>query len=146
MHEILEQSAEWVELLKPFKPLAAYYETMDILLYLNTDVSYRAERVDEWLTLLWHPYRKDLVGIQLKGFRCACRENAILAGIARNDQLFLPLAALVASHFLKDEAAALIEAPAKERQEALMRKYDQAFAFVAKENARVSVEEIKRAA
>jgi hypothetical protein len=140
MHDALEKSVEWADLVKPFTPIASYYETMDILIYLNADVSYRAERVDEWLTLLWHPYRKELVGIQLKGFRCACRESAALSRIAKNDDVFLPLAALVASRFLKEEAEALIEAPMKERREALMRKYDQALVFVARENARVSLD------
>jgi hypothetical protein len=146
MHDAVENLPEWRELIKPFEPIARYYETMDILLYLNADMSYRADRVDEWLTLLWHPYKKALIGIQLKGFRCVCRKSAFLAGIAKNDKVFLPLAALVANRFLKDEVEALIEAPGDERREALMRKYDQALAFVAGEHARVSIEELKRAA
>jgi hypothetical protein len=149
MHDALEQLPMWKELVQPFKPIARYYETMDILLYLNADLSYRADRVDEWLTLLWHPYKMELIGIQLKGFRCVCRRNALLAGLAKDDEIFLPLAALVAGRFLKEEAEALIGAASNERRdrrEALMRKYDLATEFVARENARVSISELKRAA
>lgn len=41
---------------------------MDQLVYLNQDVSYTADRVDELLTLLWHPRAPEmLVGFKLKG-------------------------------------------------------------------------------
>jgi len=53
-----------------FTPVARYYSGMDFVLYLNKDCSYRADRVDEFLTLLWHPTEDNLVGVKLKGFRC----------------------------------------------------------------------------
>jgi hypothetical protein len=53
----------------PFSPVARYYPGMDFLLYLNQDCSYRADRVDPFLTVLWHPYEDRLVGVKLKGFR-----------------------------------------------------------------------------
>lgn len=53
---------------KEFAPSAVYYSEMDFLLYLNQDCSYRADRVDAYLTLLWHPYEDKVVGIRLKGF------------------------------------------------------------------------------
>jgi hypothetical protein len=109
---------------EPFTPIATYYQTMDYLLYLKEDVSYRADRVDKLLTLLWHPHEENLVGIQLKGFRYVCREHPLLSNLARDDDVFLPLAALVASLFLKDEAETLIRSPRKENVEALMKKYD----------------------
>lgn len=52
-----------------FEPIARYYGDMDFVLYLNSDVSYRAERVDVFLTVLWHPTEHKLVGIKLKGFK-----------------------------------------------------------------------------
>jgi hypothetical protein len=48
---------------------ARYYEAMDCVIYLNDDVSYRADRVDAFLTLLWHPEDDRAVGVKLKGFR-----------------------------------------------------------------------------
>jgi hypothetical protein len=51
-----------------FSPKACYHRSMDFLIYLNEDCSYRADRVDQFLTLLWHPHEERLVGIKLKGF------------------------------------------------------------------------------
>ena len=47
-----------------FSPVSRYYPEMDYLLYLKEDCSYRADRVDGVLTLLWHPYREQLVGLR----------------------------------------------------------------------------------
>jgi hypothetical protein len=52
-----------------FAPCARYYDTMDLLLYLEEDLSYRADRVDQFLTLLWHPQDDRAIGVKLKGFR-----------------------------------------------------------------------------
>jgi hypothetical protein len=51
-----------------FSPKACYHQSMDFLIYLNEDCSYRADRVDKFLTLLWHPNEERLVGIKLKSF------------------------------------------------------------------------------
>ena len=59
----------WTPKKGEFKPLARYFPEMDFLIYLNEDCSYRADRVDAFLTVLWHPERDALVGIKLKGFR-----------------------------------------------------------------------------
>jgi hypothetical protein len=53
----------------PFTPSARYYEPMDYILYLEADTAYRADRVDRFLTLLWHPYEERAIGVKLKGFR-----------------------------------------------------------------------------
>jgi hypothetical protein len=53
----------------PFEPSARYYGPMDYILYLEEDVAYRADRVDRFLTLLWHPYEDRAIGVKLKGFR-----------------------------------------------------------------------------
>ena len=58
-----------------FRPVARYYPPMDFLLYLKEDCSYRADRVDQFLTLLWHPYKDELVGIKLKGIRFIYEKN-----------------------------------------------------------------------
>src|SRR5216684_613546 len=72
--------------IKEFTPCARYYETMDLLLYLQEDLSYRADRVDEFLTLLWHPQEDRAIGVKLKGFRFLFqRLKAALA--AQNVQL-----------------------------------------------------------
>ena len=55
--------------ISPFEPRALYYETMDFLLYLQEDLPYRADRIDPFLTLLWHPYEDRAIGVKIKGFR-----------------------------------------------------------------------------
>ena len=55
--------------ISPFEPRALYYETMDFLLYLQEDVPYRADRIDQFLTLLWHPHEDRAIGVKIKGFR-----------------------------------------------------------------------------
>ena len=146
MDENVETLPGWDDSLKPFIPISKYYWTMDLLLYLKEDVSYRADRVDRLLTLLWHPYDDELVGIQIKGFRCLCLEHPLLSEIAKDDNWFLPLALLVADLFMKDEAWSFIANPSKENIESLVKKYNLAMAFVAQENAKVFGAELKRAA
>jgi hypothetical protein len=74
---------------------ARYYEAMDCVIYLNEDVSYRADRVDSFLTLLWHPKHDHAVGIKLKGFRwlfqrwqAFCRDEK---DTSVSDEQFVPL-------------------------------------------------------
>jgi len=59
----------WKGSVEEFQPCARYYGAMDILLYLETDLPYRADRVDPFLTLLWHPGKEEAIGVKLKGFR-----------------------------------------------------------------------------
>lgn len=71
-----------------FSPCARYYEDMDVLLYLEEDIPYRADRVDSFLTLCWHPEREEAIGVKLKGFRFLfSRMQAILAADGGKVQL-----------------------------------------------------------
>lgn len=54
---------------KPFEPTAYFDPEMDQLIYLRSNDSYRANRVDEHLTLLWHSQGPQLIGVKIKGFR-----------------------------------------------------------------------------
>jgi hypothetical protein len=53
----------------PFESAAKYFDAMDVLVYLEEDVAYRSDRVDPFLTLLWHPSKNEAIGVKLKGFR-----------------------------------------------------------------------------
>ncbi len=62
--------ADWGEYeFSPFEPCASYSAPMDCIVYLREDVSYRADRVDQFLTILWHPADDRVVGVKLKGIR-----------------------------------------------------------------------------
>lgn len=75
--------------IEPFKPIARYYPSMDFLLYLTEDCSYRGDRVDQFLTVLWHPYENRLVGIKLKGFGYVF--SVLKSLLDLDDDKFLPL-------------------------------------------------------
>ena len=130
----------------PFTPISRYYPTMDYLIYLKEDCSYRADRVDEALTLLWHPYSDNLVGIKIKGFRCLCAESQTLAKLASDESGFLSLAAVVARILLRGAAEAIMAAVELDRKNELRRKYALAIEFTAPPEVKVSYEELRRAA
>ncbi len=60
---------EWLKSARSFKPFARYNHVMDQVVYLDENTSYRADRVDPFLTLFWAPDNEKLVGFKLKGFR-----------------------------------------------------------------------------
>jgi len=77
-----------------FTPGAMYYPPMDCIIYLREDTSYRADRVDQFMTILWHPHDDRAVGVKIKGGRYLFeRVRAILAPLGHKlgDDQFLPL-------------------------------------------------------
>ena len=129
---------------EPFHPVARYYPPMDFLLYLKEDCSYRADRVDQFLTLLWHPHKEELVGIKLKGLRVVY--NRSRDRLAANGVTSWPIFALLSEILLTVLAEPLIAALEPQRRDRLLEKYRMAVQFAANENAAVSSEELRRAA
>jgi hypothetical protein len=72
-----------------YSPVARYYTAMDHMLYLSEDCSYRADRVDPFLTVLWHPHEERIVGIKLKGVRFLFERVKAIVGLSDSD--FMPL-------------------------------------------------------
>lgn len=58
-----------------FDKQASYYRTMDFLEYVSEDTTVVADRIDDFLTVLWAADDRRLVGFRLKGFGCAFREH-----------------------------------------------------------------------
>jgi len=84
----------WTQHGTDFVPCARFYEDMDVLLYLEEDIAYRADRVDSFLTLLWHPDKEEAIGVKLKGFRFLFqRLQSILRsdGVKLGDEKFVPM-------------------------------------------------------
>lgn len=73
----------------PFEPASRYFAGMDMFIYLSEDVSYRAERVDGYLTALRHPHDDRIVGLKLKGFRWLFNEVQGQLGLADDDFVYL---------------------------------------------------------
>jgi hypothetical protein len=130
---------------EPFSPVARYYPAMDHLLYLKEDCPYRADRVDKWLTLLWHPYRYEMVGIKLKGIRAVFRDLLADAG-ANDDPDVLPIAELLGEILMSGGAARVMDTYEDSRKLKLRQKYRLAIRFAANSNAVVPSEELRRAA
>jgi hypothetical protein len=67
---------------------------MDCVIYLQQDLAYRADRVDGFLTLLWHPDQDALIGVKIKGFRWIFKRlQAFCDGknVPMPDAAFVPL-------------------------------------------------------
>lgn len=81
-----------------FEPRARYYAPMDCVIYLKEDLSYRADRVDDYLTLLWHPHERRAIGIKIKGFRFLFERLRVICSAQNLDlpeRAFVPLVAAV---------------------------------------------------
>jgi hypothetical protein len=50
---------------REYKPSIFCIPGFDGIIYLGADVSYRADRIDDYLTLLWHPHKPELVGVKI---------------------------------------------------------------------------------
>ncbi|MEI8393450.1 MAG: hypothetical protein WCF85_01855 [Rhodospirillaceae bacterium] len=74
---------------RPFKPTAYFDEEMDQLIYVCTNDTYRADRIDPFLTLLWHATDAKLIGVKIKGFRSIFEKYKKCGSVAETD--FLPL-------------------------------------------------------
>jgi len=137
--------ADWTDTPGIFAPCARYYEDMDVLLYLEEDIPYRADRVDTFLTLLWHPEKEEAVGVKLKGFRFLFRRiQAILKadGKTLNDGKFLRMiTALEVALTAGLGAEITIDA---ERARLVEEKYDRARRLI--DRATISTEELTKAA
>ena len=107
-----------------------YYAPMDVVLYLEEDVAYRADRVDRFLTLLWHPYEKRAIGIKLKGFRFIYdRMCEILKthGIPVPEDGFLPLVTAFEVAMTAGQGAAMMLSAEQQR---FTERYAQARAII----------------
>ena len=122
-----------------FKPHSRYHAGMDFLLYLKEDVSYRADRVDAFLTLLWHPYEDRLVGLKLKGFHFIFQRVKSILDLKNRD--FLPLVKALEVALTGGVAECMMNALEQQRIE---EKYQKAKEFA--KRVRVPPEEWKLAA
>lgn len=90
MAGLLDQIApEFVGNNTPFAPGARYYADLDYLLYMREPHSYRADRVDDFLTVLWHPDADRLVGVKFKGWRLVF--DQVKEKLGWKDEGFFPL-------------------------------------------------------
>ena len=87
---MLEASlAELIRTVPQFKPTVWFDREMDQLVCLQHDCSFRADRIDPILTLLWHPVKDEIVGVKLKGIRSIFEE--IVKAEKYADRDFMPL-------------------------------------------------------
>lgn len=114
------------------RPVVCHHDSMDFILYLEDDLAYRADRVDSYLTVLWHPHDERIVGLKLKGFRYA------FDGLKLDESAFVPLVRVVSELLMEGWARAIIDKYEEPRKQALRRKYLLAMEFANKKQIRVS--------
>jgi hypothetical protein len=85
-----------------FLPVARYYKEMDLILYLTEDCSYVADRLSAFLTILWHPYEKRLVGVKIKGCRFIFEQLKELLNLRETD--FMPFVKVLRTAFMLSNA------------------------------------------
>jgi hypothetical protein len=127
---------------KSFSPVARYYPNMDYLLYLKEDCSYRADRVDGFLTLMIRPDSDELVGIKLKGFRFLFERIKGILEIP--DAQFVPLAKALEIALVGAAGQQMMAHAERKNYERVQARYRQAREFAA--GVDIPSEELKRAA
>lgn len=80
-----------------FAPKANFITEADLLLFVNEDCSYATQRVDPYLSMLWHPTENKIVGFKLKGIRYVF--NQIKEELKLTDKDWLPLSGYLESVF-----------------------------------------------
>lgn len=109
---------------RAFKPTVWFDREMDQLVYLHEDCSFRTDRVDPFLTLLWHPQTEDIVGIKLKGIRSVYEEIVEARGFT--GQEFMPLLDVIAGVMLGSAFSDALRLMGAERKAEWRRKYAEA--------------------
>ncbi len=138
MDNFLENLLDSAQGENAFKPVARYFSAMDSLVYLKEDLSYRADRVDGRLTLLWHPYEENLVGIKLKGFKYMFTTLNSIADMNLKEEHFIPIVKYLELAMF-GVAGAMMDNYEEEGRERIKQKYEEAKVFVGE--AIVPVEE-----
>ena len=106
---------------KAFEPVARYHPNMDVLIYVKEDCSYRADRVDAFLTVLRYPHNDELVGLKLKGFRFLFQQLQSI--IPLSDEEWLPLVRALELALVGGVGQSMMDAMEAQRVES---KYQQA--------------------
>ena len=79
------------------------------------DCSYRAERIDQFLTVLWHPYEEKLVGIKIKGFGFLFERVKSILNL--KDEHFFPVIKALEAAVVGGMAEAIMSRHEQERTE-----------------------------
>ncbi len=122
-----------------FTPAARYFPEMDVLTYLNEDCSYRADRVDKFLTVLWHPYEKKLVGIKLKGFKFFFERLKSILAVELGEKEFFSLIAAIELVMTSGLATEIMNSVEYERRKEM---YFRAIELAKRENVRIEYGEL----
>jgi len=126
---ITESTDQMLSSIRTFRKTVWFDHQMDHLIYLDQDCNYRADRVDEQLTLLFHPYESDLVGVKLKGI--GAMYESIFDASARPDEEFVAFVDLIGGLMIWRLAGTdYLEKLSDERRELWQAKYQTARRFV----------------
>lgn len=132
-----------------FEPSAQYYAPLDCVIFLQEDLPYRADRVDEFITILWHPTDDRTIGLKIKGFRFLFKMvQDILASAECEvpEAMFLPLMSAIQAAMSLRSASLMHAAETNriEKQKQLTESYGRAAKIVG--SHRLDVRQLERAA
>lgn len=133
---------EWRPKSGEFAKVARYYPAMDFALYLTEDCAYRADRIDTFLTTLWHPTEPRLVGLKLKGFRFLFRQirAALLTqGVDLSEKEFFPIVTALEIALVAGMGEAMLAA----ERERIQKGYDAAKKFATDEHAGIKAKDLQ---
>lgn len=126
-----------------FKPVARYFPEMDFLIYLKKDCSYRAKRVDAFLTVLYDPYEEKLVGVKLKGFKFLFERFRAVSKLDLKDSHFVELTRVLEIAMVGGLGESMMDSYRHQRSQEL---WEEARNFVAANDPKFAVEELAQAA
>lgn len=120
------------------RPTTTYVKGMDCLLFLREDCSYRADRVDVYLTVLWHPHEQRLVGIKLKG--CSFLFRQIMKAMSLTEDSVIRLVSVLELVLLAGFAEVIIHDHETKGRDRLERLYSEARGVAA--DAEINLREV----
>lgn len=134
---------EWRPKPGEFAKVARYYPSMDFVLYVNEDCTYRADRVDTFLTVLWHPTEDRLVGLKLKGFRFLFRQMLAMLrplNVQVEDRDFFPIVSALEAALVAGVGEAILGEVERGR---IHERYEAARKFATAEHAGITATDIR---
>ena len=122
-----------------FTVVSRYNPDMDFFLYLTEDCAFRADRVDGFLTLLWHPQEERLVGLKLKGFRFLFQQLTKMQRL--DEEEFVPLVNYIELAVMTTMTEEVLAQLGEERLRDRRDKYNRAREWALEATATITKEE-----
>lgn len=126
-----------VTITEGFEKRASYYDAMDFLEYVSLDETVVADRVDNFLTVLWNAEQTEVIGFRCKGFGYVFGEF-VKPAMKLNDDDFNPIKFALEMIFTK--AGEIIFDGVRIDDERRQSAYTESLALIRRDNVTLPVE------